>query len=339
MKVALDAMGSDFAPKPEVAGAKLALEEDQELEIVLVGREEELLRAGGYFPRLEIYPAEEIVAMDDSPTEALRKKPNSSQARALSLLKEGKVDAVVSAGNTGALVIFSLNILGCIPGVLRPAVAVLIPSVSDYSILTDVGANPVPKPIHLLQYAKMGSVVAAHFFKKPNPRVGLLNVGREENKGSELLQRSYSLLKQSGLNFIGNIEGCDIFKGMADVIISDGFVGNIILKFGEGLLEILTQGIQDYLSSETKYRMRRWLAKPVLQEFVSRLDYEEQGGGILLGVNGVVIVSHGRSTPRAIKNAIHTAILFCKERVIEHLKSSFAQEQTLEIEENTRGVK
>ncbi|MEO0101992.1 MAG: phosphate acyltransferase PlsX [candidate division WOR-3 bacterium] len=333
VKVALDAMGSDLAPEPEVNGTLRALEEDGNLEVILVGKEELLKRFSQTYPKIKIYPAEERIEMDESPTEALRKKPNSSLAKSLSLLKTGEADAVVSAGNTGALIAYSLTILGRIPGVLRPAVAILIPQVSGYSLLTDVGAHPDPKPIHLYQFAKMASTVAAYLFHKPNPRVGLLNVGREENKGSELIQKTYQLLKGSELNFIGNIEGCDVFKGLADVIVCDGFVGNIILKFGEGLLEILTKGIKDYLSSETKYRMRRWLAKPVLQEFVSRLDYEEQGGGLLLGVNGVVVISHGRSGPKAIKNALHTASLFYREKVIENLRNSFAQEKSLTTEE------
>ncbi len=328
IRVALDLMGSDLAPEPELTGVRLALAEDKNLKLLLAGKEEYLK---GLSPtHFEIYPTPEVITPDDSPTEALRKKPNSSLAKAISLLKEGKAEAVVSAGNTGALVAFALTLLGRIPGILRPAVAVLIPSFTGYSILIDVGAQPAPKPIHLFQFAKMGSIVASHLFQRDRPRIGLLNVGREENKGTELLQKTHQLLKGSDLNFIGNIEGCDAFKGIADVIVCDGFVGNIILKFGEGLLEILTKGIADYLSSETKYRMRRWLAKPVLQEFVSRLDYEEQGGGLLLGVLGVVVIAHGRSGPKAIKNAIHTASLFSREGIIDHLKSSFAQEEARE---------
>lgn len=333
VKIALDAMGSDFAPEPELAGALLALEEDKNLEVILVGKEEPLKKFSQNYPKIKIHPAEERIEMDDSPTEVLRKKPNSSLAKAVSLLKTGEANALVSAGNTGALIAYALTILTRIPGILRPAVAILIPQVSGYSLLTDVGAQPNPKPIHLFQFAKMASIVASHLFHKANPRVSLLNVGREENKGSELAQKTYQLFKESNLNFIGNIEGCDVFKGLADVIVCDGFVGNILLKFGEGLLEILTKGIKDYLSSETKYRMRRWLAKPVLQEFVSRLDYEEQGGGLLLGVDGVVVISHGRSGPKAIKNAIHTASLFYREKVIEHLKNSFAREDPPPTEE------
>ncbi len=333
IRIALDVMGSDSAPTPEIEGAKLACAEDRNLNLILVGKEEFLRELTRETPKFKICPAEDVIAMYDSPTEVLKKKPNSSPAKALNLLKIGEADAVVSAGNTGALIAFSLNLLGRIPGVARPAVSVLIPNVTGYSILTDVGANPAPKPIHLFQQAKMASIVVSYLFRKANPRVGLLNVGREENKGSELIQKTHQLLKESELNFIGNIEGTDIFKGIADVIVCDGFVGNILLKFGEGLLEIVTKGIKDYLSSGTKYRMRRWLAKPVLKEFVSRLDYEEQGGGILLGVDGVVVIAHGRSGPKAIKNAIHTASLFYKEKVIEHLKSSFAREKVLETEE------
>jgi len=332
VRIALDVMGSDSAPEPELKGSLFALEEDKNLELILVGKEESQRQFLVNHPRIKFFPASERITMSDSPTEVLWKKPDSSLAKAVSLLREGKADAVVSAGNTGALIAYALSILGRIPGVLRPAVAILIPQVSGYSLLTDVGAHLVPKPIHLFQFAKMASIVASYLLHKPNPRIGLLNVGKEANKGTELLQKTYQMLKESDLNFIGNVEGCDLFKDVADVIVSDGFVGNILLKFGEGLLEILTKGLKDYLSSETKYRMRRWLAKPVLEEFVSRLDYEEQGGGLLLGVNGVVVIAHGRSGPKAIKNALLTASLFYKERVVEHLKSSFVQERSLETE-------
>jgi len=171
----------------------------------------------------------------------------------------------------------------------------------------------------------MGSIVASHILKKANPTVGLINIGREPQKGNDLTQSSYKLLENSGLNFIGNLEANDIFKGHVDVIVCDGFVGNVMLKFGEGMFEIISEALKEYLASETKYRMRRWLSKPVLNEFTNSMDYEEQGGALLLGIQGAVVCAHGRSRPKAIKNAINTSIFYAQEQIALHIKEKFAQ--------------
>ena len=326
MKIALDAMGSDNAPSVEIEGILLALEENQNLQIVLVGQEE-LLRGANekFLERIEILPAPDVVTMHESPTDALRNKRNSSIAKGIELLKNNKIDGFVSAGNTGAVMAFALSILQNIQGVHRPTLATFFPTLRGTTLVLDVGANVDTKPINLLQFALMGSIVASHILKKANPTVGLLNIGKEPQKGNELTQSSFKLLENSGLNFMGNLEANDVFKSSPDVIVCDGFVGNVMLKFGEGMVEIISETLKEYLASETKYRMRRWFSKPVLNEFISRMDYEEQGGALLLGIQGAVVCAHGRSRPKAIKNAINTAIFYSQEQIALHIQEKFAQ--------------
>lgn len=325
IKVAVDGLGSDLAPKPEILGVEKALEENPELNIVLIGKKELFPISSlkeRFSERIEFLECEITPYFLDSPVELLKKKVNNSIFVAISLLKENKVSAVVSAGDTGVLLVVALKILGTLPGILRPAIGILLPTKIGFSLLIDAGANPTVKPINFHQFAVLGSLTYELLFKKANPTVGLLNIGKEENKGTELYQQSYKLLKDSPLNFVGNIEGCEVFKGVVDVIVCDGFVGNVLLKFGEGIVETLNQALKDYLSSETKYRMRRWLSKPVLAEFIEKLNYEEQGGGILLGINGTIVVAHGRSNEKAIKNAIQTAGFFAQTNLVQFLKEN-----------------
>jgi glycerol-3-phosphate acyltransferase PlsX len=319
-------MGSDNAPSVELEGMLLALEENLNLKVVMVGQEELLQGADEKFPeRVEILPATDVVTMHESPRDALRNKRNSSISKSIELLKDNKVDGVVSAGNTGAVMAFTLSILENIPGVHRPTLATFFPTVKGTALVLDVGANVDTKPVNLLQFAIMGSIVASHILKKAKPTIGLLNIGKEPQKGNELTQSAYKLLETSGLNFLGNLEANDVFNGLADVIVCDGFVGNVMLKFGEGMVEVISETLREYLASETKYRMRRWLSKPVLNEFISRMDYEEQGGGMLLGIPGAVVCAHGRSRPKAIKNAINTAIFYTQEQIASHIREKFAQ--------------
>lgn len=327
MRVALDVMGGDGAPQVELEGGRLALEEDEGLEIYLVGPARGLGRE--LPPRAWVVDAPERVDMGESPIQALRQKPGSSIARAIQLLKEQKVDAVVSAGNTGAVMAFALTLLGLIPGVERPALAGFFPTQGPSGegsvVVLDIGANVDPRPEQLLSFGVMGAAVARYLFSCAEPRVGLLNIGREPSKGNELTRAAYPLLANSGLNFVGNVEACEILKGEVDVVVCDGFSGNIMLKFGEGVTEILGTMLNEYLASESKFRLRRWFSKPVLYEFLSRMDYEETGGSLLLGVNGTVVVCHGRSTPRAIKNAIHTARVSAQADLTSRLHQSLAQ--------------
>ena len=327
MRIALDAMGTDNAPAAELEGVALALDEWKDLEVVLVGRpgmiDAETIK--GYSGRLELLPAEEVVGMHESPNEVVKRKRNSSMSACMDLLKQGKVSGVVSAGNTGAIMAFAVTTLGVVPGVYRPSLAGLFPTLKGSTLVLDIGANVDTKPVQLLQFGIMGATAASYLFKKANPSVGLLNIGQEDSKGNELTLNAYQLFKTHDLNFVGNVEGNAILKGQVDVVVCDGFVGNALLKYAEGLAEILSGLVEEYLESESKYRMRRWLSKPVLREFIERMDYQEHGGALMLGVLGAVVVGHGRSSPRAIMNALHSAATAADDNLVEHIRHRFAQ--------------
>ncbi|MEO0082470.1 MAG: phosphate acyltransferase PlsX [candidate division WOR-3 bacterium] len=334
MKIALDAMGSDNAPRAELQGIALALEEDSSLEVVLVGQGE--IIAGfnrNCSARLELVSATEVVGMHEAPSDAVKRKRNSSIAVCMRLLKEGKVDGVVSAGNTGAVMAYALTMIGAVPGVHRPTLAVMFPTVKGSSMVLDVGANVDASPLQLYQFGLMGATAASYLLRKANPSVGLLNIGREESKGNDAILGAYRMFKQSELNFVGNIEGYDILKGTADVVVCDGLVGNVLLKYGEGLAEVVAGMLADYLESESRYRLRRWLSKPVLQEFIDRMDYQEHGGALLLGVEAPVVVAHGRSSPRAIMNALRSACRAVEGNITEHIRKRFTQEKGIETGE------
>jgi glycerol-3-phosphate acyltransferase PlsX len=327
MKIALDAMGTDDAPAAELAGIALALDEWKDLEVVLVGKpgiiDAETVKT--YSGRLELVAAGEVVGMHESPNEVVKRKRNSSIAVCMDLMKQGKVSGVVSAGNTGAIMAFALTTLGVVPGVHRPTLAALFPTIKGSTLVLDIGANVDTKPLQLLQFGMMGATAASYLFKKANPSVGLLNIGQEDTKGNESTFNAYQLFKRHDMNFVGNVEGDAILKGTVDVVVCDGFVGNALLKYAEGLAEILTGLLEEYLESESKYRMRRWLSKPVLREFIERMDYQEHGGALLLGVLGTVVVGHGRSSPRAIKNALRSAATAAEDKLVEHIRHRFAQ--------------
>jgi glycerol-3-phosphate acyltransferase PlsX len=311
MRIVLDAMGGDAAPEIPIAGALAALEELANVEIILTGDERELgakLRSRGYpRERLAVHHASERVEMEDAPAAALRRKPDSSISVGLRLLREGKADAFFSAGNTGAVMAQSLLTLGRIPGVSRPAIATIFPTKRQLCILMDVGANVDCKPAHLVQFAMMGCVYARDMFKVENPRVGLLNIGEEPSKGNEQARETYAELAKTGLNFIGNVEGRDILNGGADVVVTDGFIGNILLKFSESVLDFINFGMKLELKRSPLARAGALLLKPGLKRMRRRLDYAEYGGAPLLGVNGISIIGHGRSSAKAVKNAIRAA--------------------------------
>jgi glycerol-3-phosphate acyltransferase PlsX len=327
MRIALDAMGSDNAPAAEIEGIALALDELKDLEVVLVGKpglvDAETVK--GYSGRLELVPASEVIGMHESPYEVVKRKRDSSMAVCMNLLKQGRVSGVVSAGNTGALMAFALTILGAVPGVHRPTLGAFFPTIKGNTLVLDVGANVDTKPLQLLQFGMMGTTAASYLFKKANPSVGILSIGHEDSKGNELTFGAHELFKQSEMNFVGNVEGNAILKGTADVVICDGFVGNALLKYAEGLAEVITGLMEEYLESESKYRMRRWFSKPVLREFIERMDYQEHGGALMLGVLGAVVVAHGRSTPRAIKNALRSASTAARDNLAEHIRNRFAR--------------
>ena len=326
MRIALDAMGSDSAPRAELEGVAMALEEDSSLRVMLVGQQQILDRAPDYYSgRIEFVPAHDVVGMHESPTEAVKRKQDSSMAVCMRMLQEGKVDGVVSAGNTGAVMAFALTTIGAIAGIHRPTLGILFPNIHGSTLVLDVGANVDTKPRQLFQFGVMGATAASYLFRKANPTVGLLNIGHEDSKGNEATIEAYRLLKESTINFVGNVEGSDILKGTVDVAVCDGFVGNVLLKYGEGLAEVLAGMLTDYLESESKYRLRRWLSKPVLHEFIGRMDYQEHGGALMLGVQGPVVVAHGRSTAKAIMNALRTACKASKDGLPGHLARRFGE--------------
>ncbi len=309
MRIALDAMGSDNSPEVEVEGAvQAAYEGKGEREVVLVGDreilEKELSKLRRVPEKLTIHHAPEVIKMEERPVEAVRRKKDSSIFKAMELLKSGRVDAVVSAGNTGAVVAGAILSVGTLPGIDRPAIAAIIPSANDISILIDAGANSDCKPHNLLQFAMMGTEYARFLMEKSNPQVRLLSIGAESSKGNELTREAHKLLRESRLNFMGNVEGRSVFLGNADVIVSDGFVGNIVLKTGEGL----AAGIGKILIKEIKRHPLRtiggMLMKPAFIRLRKRGDYSEYGGAPLLGINGICIICHGSSSPKAILNAI-----------------------------------
>jgi glycerol-3-phosphate acyltransferase PlsX len=324
MRIALDAMGSDRAPTVEVEGAIRALRElDGDFNLVLVGDRDVIeteLRNHRDVPlnRIEIEHAPDRIEMGDSPAQAIRRKPKSSIVVGLNLHKRGEVDAFISAGSTGAVMAGSLVILGALPGVDRPAIGAVLPTANGHALLVDAGANVDPRPHNLLQFAHLGTIYAQDLMGKQRPRVGLLNIGEEPEKGSELALESHRLLLASGrLNFIGNVEGRDIIHDRCDVLVCDGFVGNVLLKFYESVAGFIV----GLLSKEA----RAVDAGLDLERIFHGLDYTEYGGAPLLGVNGVTIICHGGSPPRAIRNAIRVAAQAVENQMVAHIQSRLSQ--------------
>ncbi len=310
MKIALDAMGGDFAPREIVLGAIQACREFG-AEVVLVGIEKEIRpildqqQIAGL--KLEIYPASEIIAMDDHPANAVKRKKDSSLVVANRLVKEGKADAVISMGNTGAAMAASLFTLGRINGIKRPAIASVMPTKTGISIILDAGANADCEPENLLEFAYMGSAYVEHILGISNPKVGLLSIGEEETKGNKLTVEAHQLLKNSHLNFIGNIEGRDVHRGVCDVIVCDGFVGNVVLKLSEGLASVLLGWIKQAIGANVFSMMGGFLLKASLKKILAPMDPAEYGGMPLLGLNGISMIGHGSSKAKAVKNAIKAA--------------------------------
>jgi len=320
MRIALDAAGGDFGVAPNVAGAVRALQSTPDLTVVLVGDQpqlETLLAEQGGVPaeRLEIVHAPVTVGMKDKPSEALRRKPDASIFRCWQLLAEHKVDGLVSAGNTGAVVAGGLKTRRFLPCVHRPGIAAVMPNARGHSVVIDVGANVFPKPRHLLEYAIMGEVFAQQLLGVPRPVVGLMNVGEEEGKGHELVQKSYELLRQGPLReqFIGNVEGRDIPRGVADVIVTDGFTGNVVLKLSEGVFEFLMNVVRERLVESLQGEKDR--AALALQDLIARYHYSTFGGAPLLGIDGVCLICHGSSSDVAIANALRAAARFVQLRL------------------------
>lgn len=315
-------MGGDNAPHEIVRGAIEAVREF-DLEVVLVGQEN---RIREHLPKtgvtgIHVHDAREVVAMDEAPSMAVRAKKDSSLVVGLSLLKKGSCRAFLSAGNTGAIMAASLFVLGRIPGVERPAIGGVFPTLQGRSMIIDVGANVDCKPVHLSQFAHMGSIYMSKVFGLTEPRVALLSNGEEEGKGNHVTLQTYALLKASGLNFIGNLEGKDILPGLADVVVTDGFVGNIVVKLGEGLNDTLFSLMRKVMSSRPHFGLAAMVLEPAFHQVASYLDYTEHGGAPLLGVQGVVIITHGRSNAKAIKNALGLARNAAEQDIVQAIKT------------------
>ncbi len=327
MKIVLDAMGGDNAPLETVKGAVMALEELDGLKIILVGKEnlikEELKKYKYDQDKIEIENAEETIDMDEkmSPALAVRKKKNSSMNIALQLVKDKKAMACISAGNTGALMSASLLKLGRIKGVLRPAITTVFPNKKGNMVVLDVGANADCKAEYLEQFAIMGAFYAQNILKKENPKIGLLNIGEEAGKGNEMINSSYELLeKNKTINFVGNIEPNDIFEGNVDVIVTDGFTGNIVLKTGEGLVKYIFDTLKSSINQGIVSKIGALMLKPVFKKLKKQIDASEYGGALFLGLEGISLKSHGGSDAKAIKNGIKTAYKFAESEFVENLK-------------------
>jgi glycerol-3-phosphate acyltransferase PlsX len=327
--IALDAMGSDKAPDPEIRGAIHACRQ-LPVRVHLVGPEDRLRAAlhdatGGESLPIVIVPATEWITMDDKTVTAIRKKPGSSMRVGLRLVKENKVAGFLTAGNTGAAMALAKMVLGALPGVDRPSLSALLPtSTGSRCVLLDVGANVDCKPHNLEQFAVMGEMYARSVLKIPRPRVGLLSIGEEEGKGNDLTRESFSLLKQLSLNFIGNVEGRDIYNGNADVVVCDGFVGNVALKTSEGLARLVRDLLRQSLNSTVTAQVGALLSRKAFNDFKKRLDYSEYGGAPLLGIRGVCIVNHGSSNDRAIFNGIRVTAEFAQAGINQRLEQEFA---------------
>jgi len=330
--IAVDAMGGDAAPSQIVDGA-VAATRHFDLGVLLVGAppriEAELARHEGRDPdRVRIVPADSVVEMRESPAAALRRKPNASIKVAAELVASGKASALFSAGHTGATLMATHAALGTLPGVDRPALAATVPTREQPALLLDVGANLECRPQHLLQFAVMGSVYARVAFGLEAPRIGLLSIGEEETKGNELTRESHRLLKASSMKFIGNFEAGDVYKGLADVIVCDGFTGNIALKISEGLMEVVVGLLSEELTSTVTAQVGTLLTRRALRRFGRRIDYSEYGGAPRLGIRGTVIVGHGRSSVKAVRNAVAMAYRMASGHVIERIEREIALAST-----------
>ena len=331
-RIVVDAMGGDFAPDNAVLGAIEALNESKSFELYLVGLNKEIEKVLSSnsisFPKDHVVNADEVIEMGDSPASSLKTKPNSSIVIGAQLVRDKKADAFVSAGNTGAMMAASTLIIGRIPGVGRPTIGAEMPSINGVCYLYDVGASKDSKPIHLFEYAIMGTIFAKVMGGISNPKVGMLSMGEEEGKGNEVTEAAAKLLKESKLNFLGNVEGRDILAGDVDIVVCDGYVGNIILKFGESVPKLLKHLLKQTAEKSFFDKILIGLSKGVLKKSLKRLDYQEYGGVPLLGVNGISIIGHGSSSIRAIKNMVLRANEMHQKQLVRKMTNAISEYST-----------
>ncbi len=320
IRIAIDAMGGDHAPEEVVKGAESFLK-DNEISLTLVG-DSDRIRKLRRNPRIEIVHSDEVIGMDESPVSAVKQKKNASINVAVDLVKDGRADAVISAGNTGAIMASSLFRLGRIEGIERPAIATIFPNVHGGEfLLLDMGANVDCKPKHLEQFAQMGAVYAEHVMHIKNPRVGLLSIGSETEKGNELTQQAHPLISEKKLNFLGNVEGGDLFTGRVDVVVCDGFVGNVILKISESLSTQLFAMLKEEIRKDMMSKVGAILLKRSFRNFRKKVDYDEHGAAPLLGIDGVVFKAHGRARAKAIRSAIRVCAEAVREKVVDSIRA------------------
>ena len=328
-RIVVDAMGGDFAPANAVLGATEAFSEKKNFDLFLVGKEKqisEVLSSNNLsFPKDFIVNADEVIEMGDSPAASLKTKPNSSIVIGAQLVRDKKADAFVSAGNTGAMMAASTLIIGRIPGLGRPTIGAEMPNVNGICYLYDVGASKDSKPIHLFEYAVMGTIFAKEMGSISNPKVGVLSMGEEEGKGNEVTEAAAKLLKDSKLNFIGNVEGRDILAGNVDVVVCDGYVGNIILKFGESVPKLLKHLLTKTAEKSFFDKIMIGLSKSSLKKSLKSLDYQEYGGVPLLGVNGISIIGHGSSSVKAIKNMVLRANEMHQKQLVQKMTKAISE--------------
>ncbi len=332
VSVAVDAMGGDSAPVVTVKGAVDAVNEDKRVKVFLVGREpmiqEELKKYQYDASRIEVVHAEEVIEMAEPPVMAIRRKKDSSIVKSMNMVKNGTCDAFVSAGSTGAVLVGGQVIVGRIKGVERPPLAPLIPTLNGFSLLVDCGANVDARPSHLVQFAKMGSVYMENVMGIKNPKVGIVNNGAEEEKGNALVKETFPLLKNCPeINFIGSVEARDIPAGVADVIVCEAFVGNVVLKMYEGVSSCLMKKVKEGMMSSLRSKIGALLVKPALKKTLKSFSTEEYGGAPMLGLNGLVVKSHGSSNAVEIKNSILQCVTFTEQKINEKIKEKIMGEE------------
>jgi len=337
LRIAVDAMGGDFAPEVNILGAfEVAI--DKKVEIILVGDEKKIQN---FLPgkkelegKITIIHTEDTIKMEENVSSAIRRR-NTSMRKAIQLVRDGKADAVISAGHSGAMMALSYMLLGKLPNVERPAIATVMPCLKGHFILLDAGANVDCKPEHLLQFAYMGDAYHRALFNSQAPRIALLSIGEEGSKGNELTKEAFRLLQSTKLNFAGNIEGKDIFLGSADVVVCDGFVGNIVLKVGEGLAETLMKMLKREIADIITGKIGYMMIKPAIKSFRKKVDYSEYGGALLLGINGTSLICHGRSSSKAIKNAIKLALEMANKEIYKRISESLKNMEDIDECQNS----
>ncbi|MCP4213839.1 MAG: phosphate acyltransferase PlsX [bacterium] len=332
MKIAIDAMGGDHAPEVVIGGAVDYYKENPDVGLVLVGKEKEIRREIKKhkidFPEsIEILNAHESILMREHFFSYWKRREKSSIKKAVDLVKQNKAQAMISAGNTGAVASIAKSVLGTLTRIERPALALMIPTLKGHSLLVDVGANVDSKPKNLVQFALMGKVYLEHVVGIPNPRIGLMSIGEEEVKGNELTKTTHNLLKSMDINFIGNVEGRDVYFGEADLIVTDGFTGNVTLKVTEGVVDMMLSMLKREIMTNMLSKIGFFFLKSSLRRIRKKMDYTEYGGALLLGVNGIVIVGHGGSNKKAIKNALQLSTKFIRENVLDKISTEIERMQ------------